>query len=527
MDKCFWQPTETFANSTTIHGTKFFGGSNRHFPSRVVFGIILLGCIGASIYFVQDNIVTYLQYNLKTTVEYFKVGSEGFNFPAVTFCNHNYFNRSVVAPFFYLYAFSFMDCGYVPPNEVGLVMSTKICGVESESGVDYEQIKQEKIASMGVCSEPVVNGGIEALDSLTLCAGVSGATHNMLYDSVNTVKRCQWNGKDLPCDSIFLNHMTDAGSCFTFNPAVSVISSYKTTKEPPLPNGLNRNQTAFGMTVNDSRKFIVRTGGHREGLQLIMNVGSDEYCDFREQMSVGIRFIVHEPDDQPLLMLNRMIDIQPGAAIDASIKIRETVRHTEDMGLCRSQYKYKYFRNRPGYSQEACDLECLTSAINDTLGCIIYYAPPDTFYLQDNFRSCFFNNTMPKVMAVEAEFIQVGYAKKCPQCIPACHEMKFDVSTSQSAFPTENAFAQLKSSGVVPENMSFEKFRRNYLLLNLHLADMDYPVLVESREMSPVELTNALGGAISLFLGASLISCVEVVIWLVTQFIIAPCRRCH
>lgn len=66
--------------------------------------------------------------------------------------------------------------------------------------------------------------------------GTVGTMKLTSMDSFQNAVRCWWDSKPVNCGKIFLNHFLDYGWCFTFNPSLSVLSSFHFDESGTLLN---------------------------------------------------------------------------------------------------------------------------------------------------------------------------------------------------------------------------------------------------------------------------------------------------
>src|SRR4051794_19824282 len=84
--------------------------------------------------------------------------------------------------------------------------------------------------------------------TLFAALGVGGGMQMLTHDSFASVIDCKWSmNQSIPCKNLFLNHMTDYGWCFTFNPSVDLLQAHRLPPES-MP-------TAYGMTPNTRQEL--------------------------------------------------------------------------------------------------------------------------------------------------------------------------------------------------------------------------------------------------------------------------------
>lgn len=117
-------------------------------------------------------------------------------------------------------------------------------------------------------------------------------------DSEYSVRKCWWLETEENCSNLFLNHPTDFGWSFTFNPSYGVVKD-------------TFDKNTYGIDIDNYRMKKVAFPGYKNGLQLLINVGQDDYCVTRSDFSAGLKILVHDPDIQPLYFFNHPLSLSP------------------------------------------------------------------------------------------------------------------------------------------------------------------------------------------------------------------------
>lgn len=113
--------------------------------------------------------------------------------------------------------------------------------------------------------------------------------------------------------------------------------------------------------------------------------------------------------------------------------------------------------------------------------------------------------------------IENGSLSYCAPCPDACKERTYDSDITFSIYPSEYAFPLLANQYGLPNTTDLEFFRDNFLSVNFFLLTLENEVIIETISLSWMDLLNALGGAIGLCLGGSIISAVELCFWIIYQ----------
>uniref|UniRef100_A0A914WQK8 Uncharacterized protein n=1 Tax=Plectus sambesii TaxID=2011161 RepID=A0A914WQK8_9BILA len=175
--------------------------------------------------------------------------------------------------------------------------------------------------------------------------------------------------------------------------------------------------------------------------------------------------------------------------------------------------KYLYSAN---YSMESCYRSCYQLHI------IEYCACGDPRYgLPDGARKCSTVADLECVTALKAEEENVTSAKHLDMltdcdCNPPCEETTYVTTVSQSRFPADNYAIPSdcalvgNSTAWASEEACITWYRENAMVLQVYFERMNYELYSENVAYDVVAFSWDLGGQIGLWLGFSVITCVEV-----------------
>jgi hypothetical protein len=168
------------------------------------------------------------------------------------------------------------------------------------------------------------------------------------------------------------------------------------------------------------------------------------------------------------------------------------------------------------YSQQDCIYQCLQNEIETECDCF----NPEFIPLLKEF-SCFDSNNQTKTLKnilcnknVTQSFFKNVTGKCQKMCPLECHRVFYTYSSSVSDTIT-NKKAELdyiNNPTIVKKlgNLSYDKIKRSILKISIFYDDLRYTEIVDSERMSLVDFVSSLGGVLSLFLGASLLSFMEI-----------------
>nr|XP_011751138.1 acid-sensing ion channel 5 [Macaca nemestrina] len=296
------------------------------------------------------------------------------------------------------------------------------------------------------------------------------------YLDNSTLLDCDFFGK--PCSPKDFGHVfTEYGNCFTFN---------------------------HGETIQAKRKVSVSG----RGLSLLFSVNQETFTDNPGLgfVDAGIIFAIHSPKTVP--QFDGLGLLSPvGMHTRVTIRQVKTVHQEYPWGECNPNIKLQNFSN---YSTSGCLKECKAQHIKKQCGCV-------PFLLPGNGIECdlqkYFNCVSPVLDHIELkELCTVGtHNSSCPV---SCEETEYPATISYSSFPSQKALKYLSKK----LNQSRKYIRENLVKIEINYSDLNYKITQQQKAVSVPELLADLGGQLGLFCGASLITIIEIIEYLFTNF---------
>ena len=248
-------------------------------------------------------------------------------------------------------------------------------------------------------------------------------------DSVkDLILDCSFAGE--PCGNlteIFESVFTEVGICYTFN------------------SGRERQH------VRTSRGI-----GQRQGLRMIIRINQSDYVT---PADAGVKIAIHTQSEPPL-PADRGIGVPTGRSAFISIKEQDIQNNA---GLnCRDNGKTARFNflkgEFPSYSESACLVDCVHSAIARECNCISarsFYRPDTSQYSQ--LPDC----TLEDICCI---LDSLTSPSDCP-CSVACITTRYEATVSYSYFPAEYISQTLAHSlNTTPANFFYQHSRSECVL---------------------------------------------------------------
>ncbi|XP_053112163.1 acid-sensing ion channel 5 [Hemicordylus capensis] len=299
--------------------------------------------------------------------------------------------------------------------------------------------------------------------------------NNGFYLNNSTLLECEYFGK--PCYPEDFKHVfTEYGNCFTYN------------------------------HINIPEKRRVSVSGR--GLKLLFDVKQAQFTDDPSLgfVDAGITFAIHSPKEPPRFD-GLGIFTPVGMHAHAAIRQLKTIIQEYPWGECNPNIKLQHHMI---YSTYGCLQECKARHIQKKCGCL-------PFMLPGNGTECdmerFYNCVSPTLYNIELMGLCTGgtHNSTCP--VP-CEETDYPTSISYSTFASEKALKFLSTK--LKKNPEY--IRHNLVYIDIKYHDLNYKVTQQQKALSVSELLADVGGQLGLFCGASMITIIEIVEYIFTNF---------
>ncbi|XP_075146228.1 ripped pocket [Haematobia irritans] len=356
--------------------------------------------------------------------------------------------------------------------------------------------------------------------------------NRMLPDFDNHYLYCKWFGNFSHCDKLFSKTYTEEGICFTFNGlnptdlyrnntiqyqrALETTTAFKYSKDVnrslswSLENGYDHNS---GLETYPVR---VLSAGSRAGLSIaFLNLKHEVDFGCRGPVQ-GFKVLLHSPDDVPLVS-KQFVRIPMGREVLIAVKpnmittssgIAEYPPHRRQCYL-NSERSLRFFKV---YTQNNCELECLTNYTLKTCGCVKFSMPhtPDMPVCTEDKIQCYDRAEDGLLFKEFSEgmkgtnFNSRGETE-C-NCMPACTSLAYHTEISQGSFDTENMLHAFGEKKFLEDNPDIEMSR-----LSIYFKENQFITSKRSELYGVTDFLANCGGIFGLFMGFSILSMVEVI----------------
>ncbi|PAV61047.1 hypothetical protein WR25_10364 [Diploscapter pachys] len=347
--------------------------------------------------------------------------------------------------------------------------TTEAPEIAAALGFDDEEIKDD-IAIVAKAQENLM---------FTVGEMSSGDKEKMSYDLDEFVLKCMFNQKDCDMPNDFKLHYDNTyGNCFTFN----------------------HNRTA---------EVTSHRAGANYGLRVLLYANVSEYLPTSE--AVGFRITVHDKNVAPFPDAFGY-SAPTGFMSSFGVRMKQFIRLEPPHGQCKKEANKTLTYEGFSYSVEACHRLCAQHEIIKKCSCADPNYPIPKQEREEGIDPCHATNNKQRE-CLKNTTLAIGeiYAKNdegipdC-KCHQPCHETNYEVTYSAARWPSGSAKVMECKPG---EHMCLEKYRVNAAMVQIFYEELNYETLSESEAYSITSVLADIGGMTGLWIGASVISLLE------------------
>ncbi|XGW35544.1 hypothetical protein V3C99_019065 [Haemonchus contortus] len=301
------------------------------------------------------------------------------------------------------------------------------------------------------------------------------------YGKLELIRQCSFNSMQCDIEKEFKLHIDPSfGNCYTFN-------------------------------ANPDRVLASSRAGPSYGLRLMVFVNSSDYLPTTE--AAGVRITIHSQRECPFPDTFGY-SAPTGAISSFGISLRKVTR-LPNGGCFNSENPLPlgYIYRDYSYEPEGCYRNCYQKRIISQCKC----ADPRFPKPSDNIDYCDIRNEAIRD-CLTAESIRMTKRKSC-RCTHACQQDVYTTTYSAAKWPSGST--RLECS----EKDCTQYYNEHAAMLEIYYEQMSYEVLRESESYSIVNLVSDIGGQMGLWLGASVLTAIEIVIFLFNIVTIAITGR--
>ncbi|XP_049718428.1 acid-sensing ion channel 3 [Elephas maximus indicus] len=447
-----------FASRCTLHGLGHVFGPGGLTLRRGLWAAAVLLSLATFLYQVAERVRYYGEFHHETALD--ERESHQLTFPAVTLCNVNPLRRSRLTP---------NDLHWAGPALLGL---------DPAEHAAFLRALGQPPAPPGFMPSPT-------FDMAQLYARAGHSLDEMLLD-------CRYRGQ--PCGpENFTVIFTRMGQCYTFNSGAGGAELLTTFK-----------------------------GGAGNGLEVMLDVQQDEYLpvwrDTEETpFEVGIRVQIHTQEEPPIID-QLGFGAAPGYQTFVSCQKQQLIYLPPPWGDCSSLSPDPVLELEPSgplgspnpspgpsppYSLMGCRLACETRYVARKCGCRMMHMPGSAPVCSPQLYKDCAEPTLDAMLRKDA--------CACPN---PCATTRYAKELSMVRIPSRAAARYLARK----HNRSEAYIEENMLVLDIFFEALNYELVEQKKAYEVSDLLGDIGGQMGLFIGASLLTILEILDYLFEVF---------
>ena len=248
----------------------------------------------------------------------------------------------------------------------------------------------------------------------------------------------------------------------------------------------------YSINANET-KFYAQSTGARSGLRMFYDIRQSNQYIASFDGTAGVKVAIHSEDTLPEPD-ELGIAIQPGKSAYISVTAHKIDDQTGN-GCTNPSKALTYFPNYK-YSVSSCRANIIADNIVKNCSCL----SPVSTLTGSNIRNC----TVADLCCIW----QTLYLARTDfsSCIPSCQRTVYSTSVSYGQFPDDMATRSIQQG----LNVTQERITSDFLKINIYYEELSVTNVVTSFSYTFTALLSDIGGQLGLFLGASVISMLEI-----------------
>ncbi|CAB3404499.1 unnamed protein product [Caenorhabditis bovis] len=324
----------------------------------------------------------------------------------------------------------------------------------------------------------------QAQENLMFAVGEmsESSKETMSYNMDELILKCSFNQKDCSLERDFKLHYDNTfGNCYTFN-------------------------------FNRTAEVSSHRAGANYGLRVLLYANVSEYLPTTE--AVGFRITVHDKFTAPFPDAFGY-SAPTGFMSSFGVRLKQFIRLKPPHGQCSDggedsiHFVYTGFN----YSVEACHRSCAQKVMIEKCGCADPMYPIPKIHMDKGIKACqAIDMIQRECLRNTTLYLGELYSKGkdvIPDCFchQPCQETNYEVTYSSARWPSGSA----KVMECLPGDlMCLEKYRKNAAMVQIFYEELNYETLQESPAYSLTSVLADVGGLTGLWIGASVVSLLEI-----------------
>ncbi|XP_075703668.1 acid-sensing ion channel 1C-like [Rhinoderma darwinii] len=294
------------------------------------------------------------------------------------------------------------------------------------------------------------------------------------------VLKCRYRNRDCGAKDFSVEY-TSNGKCYTFNSGKDGYELLYTLK-----------------------------GGTGNGLELTLDIQQDEYIPVFENtgdslLEAGVKVQIHSQDEPPYIG-QLGFGVAPGFQTFVSCQQQQLTYLPPPWGDCKdTPFSSPYFDS---YSISACRIDCETRLILKECNCRLVHMPGNDIIceLEDDV-SCA-EKHLKKIETSSNE------EEPLCDCQTPCKMVRYGKELSMVKIPSKSASKYMAKK----YNRTEEYIKDNILVLDIFFEALNYETIEQKKAYEVAGLLGDIGGQMGLFIGASILTILEIIDYLYEVF---------
>uniref|UniRef100_A0A4W3HVL8 Acid sensing ion channel subunit 2 n=1 Tax=Callorhinchus milii TaxID=7868 RepID=A0A4W3HVL8_CALMI len=252
----------------------------------------------------------------------------------------------------------------------------------------------------------------------------------------------------------------------------------------------------FNSGSDDKPLLTTVQGGTGNGLEIMLDIQQDDYLpvwgETDTTFEAGIRVQLHTQSEPPFVH-ELGFGVAPGFQTFVSTQEQRLIYLPPPWGDCQPLTDNTEFF--PTYSITACRIDCETRYLVENCNCRMVHMPGDAHYCTpEQYKEC-------------AEPTLALLAEKNNHCVckMPCYLTRYNKELSMVKIPSRTSAKYLEKKF----NKTEKYISENILVLDVFFEALNYETIEQKRAYEVAGLLGDIGGQMGLFIGASILSVLE------------------
>ncbi|XP_062453234.1 acid-sensing ion channel 1 isoform X1 [Rhea pennata] len=254
----------------------------------------------------------------------------------------------------------------------------------------------------------------------------------------------------------------------------------------------------FNSGQDGKPRLITMKGGTGNGLEIMLDIQQDEYLPVwgetdETSFEAGIKVQIHSQDEPPLID-QLGFGVAPGFQTFVSCQEQRLIYLPPPWGDCKAAAGDSEFYDT--YSITACRIDCETRYLVENCNCRMVHMPGDAPYCTpEQYKEC----------ADPALDFLVEKDNEYCICEMPCNVTRYGKELSMVKIPSKASAKYLAKK----YNKSEQYIGENILVLDIFFEALNYETIEQKKAYEVAGLLGDIGGQMGLFIGASILTILE------------------